>query len=337
MSQRLKRGLSMRIIFVLFYSLFLNASSTFFHCKSASTAPASSDGVSAISYSKPQRGTVAFAGPASMNSLVMNNITKNPTTKRNPHNLYRIIRRLGSILKNLTCTVGNLLLHKRHPKEVVVENRISSLFTQYSDEKVPKNRLSLQSVNSFFVKKFPRKDIMNGPKAAMISFPNIFGRILSENNNQTSKKQYNLFARRVSKNSPAKAVFLTPHSWGGISVTEKERLALIFLDEKRTSVDSIHGLSPWLKTATGTDFLRFLRVKNGDQNEAWNMIYAHAKWRVTKLGADSILRNKDFEDSVLHRELFWLGVNAEDHPTLVIRTQAHDGADYNEDPKIFTR
>ena len=66
------------------------------------------------------------------------------------------------------------------------------------------------------------------------------------------------------------------------------------------------------------------------------MILAHAKWRATRYGADSIVRDNAFVHSEMHREVFWLGLSKADCPTLVIRTKAHDGADYNEDPKVFT-
>jgi hypothetical protein len=45
----------------------------------------------------------------------------------------------------------------------------------------------------------------------------------------------------------------------------------------------------------------------------------------------------NFSASPLHSEAFWLGVSKTGLPTLVIRTQVHDGIYYNEDPKIFTR
>ena len=63
----------------------------------------------------------------------------------------------------------------------------------------------------------------------------------------------------------------------------------------------------------------------------------HAKWRTSKYGADTILQEDSFQNSQMNKEVFWLGVSTTNCPTLVIRTQAHDGVDYNEDPKIFTR
>ena len=131
-----------------------------------------------------------------------------------------------------------------------------------------------------------------------------------------------------------------PKTWNGLIVTENERLALHTLNTKRlvlVASKTSGGISPWIQTASSTEFLRFLRHRNGNIDEAWTKIIAHAKWRISKYGADTIVRENAFEKSELNREVFWLGMSKQDCPTLVIRTKAHDGADYNEDPKVFTR
>lgn len=128
-----------------------------------------------------------------------------------------------------------------------------------------------------------------------------------------------------------------PKVWNGLAVTEKEKLSLLALHSKRTGTPRSIGVSPWLQTASSTELLRFLRNKSGNVDDAWKTIVAHARWRVSKHGADTIVRENAFEHSVLNREVFWLGLSKSDCPTLVIRTKAHDGADYNEDPKVFTR
>jgi hypothetical protein len=128
--------------------------------------------------------------------------------------------------------------------------------------------------------------------------------------------------------------FAYPKSWGGNTVTEKEKSSLLFLHNKCNN--EIRADSQWLKTATPIDILRFLRNKNGNTEEAYKSLLAHAKWRISQFGADTIVAKNSFKESALNKEVFWLGVSLEGCPTLVIRTQAHDGADYNEDPKIFT-
>jgi len=69
-----------------------------------------------------------------------------------------------------------------------------------------------------------------------------------------------------------------PKAWNGVAVTEKEREMLHALHEKRLALISKncktsktckktqngHSLSPWLETASSTEFLRFLRHKHGD-------------------------------------------------------------------------
>lgn len=127
--------------------------------------------------------------------------------------------------------------------------------------------------------------------------------------------------------------------WGGLLITEKEIKSLEYLHLKANGIDhTSNDLSlNWVTKATTIDFLRFLRSKNGNQEEAFRMILAHAKWRISKYGADTIRQQNLFQNSELNKEIFWLGVSTTDCPTLVVRTQAHDGADYNEDPKIFSR
>lgn len=128
-----------------------------------------------------------------------------------------------------------------------------------------------------------------------------------------------------------------PISWGGSIVTENEKLGLDYLNSMRNNISTGENMSPWLHTATSTDILRFLRARNGNAEEALKHVIAHAKWRTTQYGADTIIKENSFSGSAMNKEVFWLGISSTDCPTLVVRTQAHDGADYNEDPKIFTR
>jgi len=96
------------------------------------------------------------------------------------------------------------------------------------------------------------------------------------------------------------------------------------------------GMTPWLLHATDTEIVRFLRAKHGSCDNAFKMITQHAQWRESKYGADVIVRENRFDNSPIHREVFWMGVDNGGCPTLVIRTQVHDGEHYNEDPKVFT-
>jgi hypothetical protein len=130
-----------------------------------------------------------------------------------------------------------------------------------------------------------------------------------------------------------------PQSWNGRAVTDKERAALLAMHTRRAALLAgglPAGYSPWLQGAKSLELLRFLRHKHGHLEEAWRMVVGHARWRPTRHGADTIARGNAFEGSPLHREVFWLGLSKQGCPTMVIRTKAHDGADYNEDPTIFT-
>lgn len=125
-------------------------------------------------------------------------------------------------------------------------------------------------------------------------------------------------------------------SWQGVgvSITEKSSLRkLRNLSNMSAKLDG-HG---WLSSATDVELLRFLRAKHGNEDKAWKMILKHVEWRNSKYGADSEFTATFFKDSPLHKEVFWMGLNKENCPTLVVRTQIHDGIYYNEDPNIFVR
>ena len=257
--------------------------------------------------------------------------------KRCTHNLYRLIGQVCFVLQRFSCNLGRTVgLRKSYLLPELKEEKASPLLRSRDPEDCKGNRRFLGNI--FRTKQFPKtqKSLF---KAKIPSFSSIVTKIRDSSSKETSPKyQYNFFSRRIqNKNLTLSPAYILPLSWGGSVVTEKERSSLLLLNGKRLDTVTSHGVSPWLKNASATDFLRFLRAKNGDVEEAWKMIYAHAKWRTSNYGADTILKNRQFLGSILHRELFWLGESSEGHPTMVIRTQAHDGADYNEDPKIFTR
>lgn len=247
--------------------------------------------------------------------------------RRNPHNLYRIIGAVCRIIRHNMCNIGNILLRKK-PEEKVVERSLDC-----DNSNIDGSALS-RAFGSFLMK-LPERNRLE--KSSPISFLNVFSRLLPEKN-QTNQRNVNSFFRRLpSRSSSNAAVLVPPKSWGGLAVTEKEKVSLLILHKQRLAAQDNNGDSTWLRNATPTDLLRFLRTRGGDPTAAWKMISAHSKWRTSRHGADTILKNHLFDKSILHRELFWLGVSADGHPTLVIRTQAHDGTDYCDDPVVFTR
>ena len=125
-------------------------------------------------------------------------------------------------------------------------------------------------------------------------------------------------------------------SWQGVHATLVEQSSVKNLRAMATSDAQTEGQG-WLSTVTDIELLRFLRAKNGNEEKAWQMIVKHVAWRNSKYGADSEFTATFFKDSPLHKEVFWLGLNKENCPTLVVRTQIHDGTYYNEDPNVFTR
>jgi hypothetical protein len=124
--------------------------------------------------------------------------------------------------------------------------------------------------------------------------------------------------------------------WGGRAATGREKEDVGLLRAKAEKEKSSHK-SAFLRKVTDTELLRFLRARSGLVEEAWKMILAHLSWRSSQYGADSSYTQTQFLHSPLRAELFWLGPNSQGCPTLVVRTQVHDGVYYNEDPKVFGR
>ena len=125
--------------------------------------------------------------------------------------------------------------------------------------------------------------------------------------------------------------------WGGVRVSDAERSALVYVrimrEKLKRSSSNEYGSSSWLFTASDKELLRFVRGQIAHKEDAWKAILAHAKWRNSKYGADKV---GDFSNNFMHYEIFWLGLNKQGCPTMVVRTVAHDGAHYNEDPELFT-
>jgi len=78
---------------------------------------------------------------------------------------------------------------------------------------------------------------------------------------------------------------------------QQQHLHLPHLAQSLTSPTS------WLATATDNEFLRFLRHCNGNRQEAWKAILAHAAWRVSPFGAETVVKEDKFRDSVLNKEV----------------------------------
>jgi len=127
-------------------------------------------------------------------------------------------------------------------------------------------------------------------------------------------------------------------SWGGIKINDAEISALLYVKimrEKlrRSSSYEYGSSSSWLYTVTDKELLRFVRSQIAHKEDAWKAILNHAKWRNSKYGADKV---SDFANNFMHYEIFWLGLNKNGCPTLIVRTVAHDGSHYDENPELFS-
>ncbi|RYG62982.1 hypothetical protein EON64_16850 [archaeon] len=126
--------------------------------------------------------------------------------------------------------------------------------------------------------------------------------------------------------------------WAGRPATSQERQQVAELQGLLAEIVQADKLSQWLRSGVqDAEVLRFLRARQGSVPLALKMLLAHDKWRVTPYGAEAPFVHQAFNNSPLVQEIFWLGPDKLGCPTLVIRTQLHDGAYYNDDPRIYTR
>jgi len=122
-------------------------------------------------------------------------------------------------------------------------------------------------------------------------------------------------------------------SWDGKVITSHE---IEVLGQLKLRIHDYYERSysnDWLKTAADLDLLKFIRTSR--ESDVMGALLNHNKWRNSIYGADRI-KTHNYEKSILNQEAFWLGESKSGCPTLVVRSQLHDGADYNEDAKYFT-
>lgn len=127
----------------------------------------------------------------------------------------------------------------------------------------------------------------------------------------------------------------TPLSWANKGASESE-IELVLEIRLLIKQNRPNFYSRWIDELQDEEILRFLRSKQNHISAAYEMILNHDRWRVSEFGAESAFTNTVFENSPLRQEIFWLGRDSNGCPTLVIRTEVHNGLYYNEDPKIFT-
>jgi hypothetical protein len=142
--------------------------------------------------------------------------------------------------------------------------------------------------------------------------------------------------------------------WAGKPITKKEEEQIQIIrnelhlnnNEQQQQQSSSLLQSQWSRSIHDSEILRFLRMKNHHIAQTITALKQHDQWRLSLYGAEGEFTqhafpssNDDSQVCPLRYEIFWLGpdVHNEHCPTLVIRTQVHDGLYYNDDPKIYTR
>ena len=97
------------------------------------------------------------------------------------------------------------------------------------------------------------------------------------------------------------------------------------VDQLQNYIVSSHSNSNWLNTASSTEILRFLRARNGDIDNAWQMLWEHSLWRVSPFGPESFTADDHqiFEECSLNEEFYWAGTAHDGCPVLFFRTGYH--------------
>lgn len=76
---------------------------------------------------------------------------------------------------------------------------------------------------------------------------------------------------------------------------------------------------------TDADYVRFLRARKGDVDQALKMLQDHIKWRRAAGGIDTMTdyESQYFAQSPLNQELFWVGPALDGTPVLIFRPSMH--------------
>ena len=97
------------------------------------------------------------------------------------------------------------------------------------------------------------------------------------------------------------------------------------MDQLKHYISSADTCTSWLRTASRTEILRFLRARKGDAEAAWQMLWDHSLWRISQSGPESfsIIDEQIFEESSLNEELYWAGQAYDGCPVLYFSTGLH--------------
>lgn len=161
----------------------------------------------------------------------------------------------------------------------------------------------------------------------------------------SSPKENNRLEQPQSKDNDSTPIFTRSSSaglvpdyrdivWAGKPITPKE---IEGIKQLRHLIDQNQNKlrSNWSHSIHNIELLRFLRAKHHHVQHAWKGIQHHDEYRISEFGPESAFMWNSYDNSPLLMEGFWLDYNEVGCPTLVIRTQLHDGYYYNDDPKIY--
>jgi hypothetical protein len=109
------------------------------------------------------------------------------------------------------------------------------------------------------------------------------------------------------------------------------------LNQLKYYISTSGSYSTWLRSATETEIVRFLRARKGDCYAAWQMMWDHSHWRNSPIGADSLtaIDDQTFANSFLNQELYWSGQAFDGTPVLFFKTAFHQSGAV--DPQYYTR
>lgn len=152
-------------------------------------------------------------------------------------------------------------------------------------------------------------------------------------------------------------------TWAGKQGSSSETLKIAQV-RKELQESPYQFRSNWANNIHDVEILRFLRAKHNLVAPTLKALVAHDAWRISEFGPEGNFSTQAFpadqmgnlspvdegppvynstiepssaiQISPLRFEGFWLGYDLQGCPTLVLRTQVHDGAYYNDDPSIYT-
>ncbi len=178
-------------------------------------------------------------------------------------------------------------------------------------------------------------------------FRNLFSFLSPSSSSLSSPTEKNRLEQPQSQSQDNRSTSITTRSsstelvpdyrdivWAGKPITPKE---IEGIKQLRHLIEQNQSKlrSKWSHSIHNIELLRFLRAKHHHVQHAWKGIQHHDEYRISEFGPESSFMWNSYDHSPLLMEGFWLDYNEVGCPTLVIRTQLHDGYYYNDDPKIY--